>query len=504
MEKIPGKSTPEGTAHYCEARTFNASSLSSRLLGKTGWRVMAIGFGGYRIGEKDPTHEACLSYALKKGCNLIDTASVYYHGGSEKLIGRVVSEGISKGNFNRSQLVIMSKLGYIQGDLLETMKSQQEKGPLFPHIVPYNPSCWHCIHPDFLEDQLQGSLTRLNLDCLDLCLLHNPEYYFKHCLQQKGSISPQEEDNFYHRLRLAFAYLEKKVQEQKIQFYGISSNSLKIYSSPSTGTLSLKRVLKIAEEVGGENHHCRVAQVPLNLVESEAAICLEEEEGTCPQSLLDYASSQGVSLIAHRPLNALKDSHIIRLHQGAIPSSQEVMGELPTVLEEFAQATHELKLLFPSHASLLAEAEALFHYAYKNFKGIPQWDQWKTFKLHKIRESLKNLNLGPQDQALGQEKEAYLSLFSKVLAFMESYFSYLNTQVTLPLERKLNHFLPESLQEEPLSKKAIWSLACTPGIDAVLCGMRSIDYVNGALDTLRWPSLNGLEILKSLATKEAI
>ena len=37
--------------------------------------------------------------------------------------------------------------------------------------------CWHCLHPEFLQDQLTRSLDRLQLETLDVCLLHNPEYF---------------------------------------------------------------------------------------------------------------------------------------------------------------------------------------------------------------------------------------------------------------------------------------------------------------------------------------
>ena len=32
----------------------------------------------------------------------------------------------------------------------------------------------HCLHPKFLAKQLEDSLERLNLECLDVMYLHNP------------------------------------------------------------------------------------------------------------------------------------------------------------------------------------------------------------------------------------------------------------------------------------------------------------------------------------------
>jgi hypothetical protein len=44
-------------------------------------------------------------------------------------------------------------------------------------LVEYAEGLEHCIHPDFLDDQIGRSLDRLGLDALDGYLLHNPEYY---------------------------------------------------------------------------------------------------------------------------------------------------------------------------------------------------------------------------------------------------------------------------------------------------------------------------------------
>jgi aryl-alcohol dehydrogenase-like predicted oxidoreductase len=51
-----------------------------------------IGFGGYRISSNSKENESALHYAIQCGCNLIDTASNYGNGESEKLIGKVLQK----------------------------------------------------------------------------------------------------------------------------------------------------------------------------------------------------------------------------------------------------------------------------------------------------------------------------------------------------------------------------------------------------------------------------
>ncbi len=60
-------------------------------------------------------------------------------------------------------------------------------------------SC-HCMHPAFLQNQLEESLARLNLKTLDLYYLHNP-------YEAQG---PYNTDNvFFDRLTKAFEFLEQ-------------------------------------------------------------------------------------------------------------------------------------------------------------------------------------------------------------------------------------------------------------------------------------------------------
>jgi len=53
---------------------------------------------------------------------------------------------------------------------------------------------------------------------------------------------------------------------------------------------------------------------------------------------------------------------------------------------------------------------------------------------------------------------------------------------------RLDPFLPPSVREQPLSRKALACLVNTPGVTAVLNGMRTPAYVDDSLAVLGWPS----------------
>jgi len=72
--------------------------MEERPLGKTGFRVSAIGFGAWGIGgglwqgSDDVRSGAALRAALEGGCNFIDTALAYGDGHSERLIARTLKD----------------------------------------------------------------------------------------------------------------------------------------------------------------------------------------------------------------------------------------------------------------------------------------------------------------------------------------------------------------------------------------------------------------------------
>ena len=120
----------------------------------------------------------------------------------------------------------------------------------------------HCLHPKFLEHQLDETLKRLNLECLDVYYLHNP-------YEGQG---PYNTDNvFFDQLAEAFEFLESAVQKGKIRGYGIASYScFRVKPSESKLHLSVQKVHQLAQKVGGAEHHFRYVQVPINIMMPEA------------------------------------------------------------------------------------------------------------------------------------------------------------------------------------------------------------------------------------------
>ena len=253
-----------------------------------------VGFGSYRISVKSRDHKLALIRALELGCPLIDTSSNYTNGESETLIGEVLSENK---HFNP---IIVTKAGYIQGLNLAIISELNELGLATEDLVDLGEHLKHSIHPDFLKNQIDNSLIRLQKESIDIFLIHNPEYYFK--------TENSSQDEYYKRIEKAFIYLEEEVKNGRIKSYGISSNNFVLPLTHNEVT-NLSKILELAKKIS-INHNFKAIQFPFNLIEIGALEKLGEYGDV---SLLELAQMNGLITMANRPLNAFTNNNLIRL-----------------------------------------------------------------------------------------------------------------------------------------------------------------------------------------------
>ena len=145
-EPLTGRATVAST----RARLERANALPgwSRVLGKTGLHVSALGFGTYRVEDSCEAHLDALRDALVEGgVNLIDTSWNYSVGGAERALGRVLRELVSLGKLEREEVVVVSKVGYLQGELLRDLKLEEEVEPLEGRFARVSSDHWHSIAP---------------------------------------------------------------------------------------------------------------------------------------------------------------------------------------------------------------------------------------------------------------------------------------------------------------------------------------------------------------------
>jgi methylglyoxal reductase len=140
---------------------MTSHALPTRTLGRTGITAPALGIGCWAIGG--PDHNlglpmgwstgadegaaiAGLETSWELGARLYDTADVYGHGTSERLVGRLVDQ------VPRDEIVLSSKVGYFAG------------------------TAEHGFEPRHMRRQLEQSLDNLRTDHLDIYAFHHPNF----------------------------------------------------------------------------------------------------------------------------------------------------------------------------------------------------------------------------------------------------------------------------------------------------------------------------------------
>ena len=508
---ISGKATAQCTQQFATRYpgfTFNP-------LSDTGLIVSQTGFGSYRIEAGNDTHSEALAYALCQGINLIDTSSNYADGRSEELVGLVVGELVGKGELDREELVIVSKVGYLQGENYQLAIERKQKGQPFPNLVKYAQGLDHCIHPDFLEDQLTRSLERLNLDCIDVYLLHNPEYYLSWA-HRVGIPLADARKEYDRRIDLAFAHLEKEVARGRIQYYGISSNTFPAASNDPKFT-SLTKVWEIAEEVEGKlgrglkrmdtdqeeksvksvdpSHHFRVIQMPMNLLETGAVTEKNQPDGT---SVLALARAKELAVLVNRPLNAIKKDSLTRLADELPPSYPTNPGEVSTAV------SHTISLEEQFHHTILPAIDTddvtkkqlqeylavglMLQGRWSSFGTYQNWrDVHGRFLLPRLQNAVNFLTSLPQPPpGLTEWLDDYVDAANEVLAAVGAFYQAQASAEMLVMKGTAVLADPD-WQADTLSQIAIRALRSTAGISSVLVGMRRSAYVDDVLAELASP-----------------
>ena len=471
--RIPGRATTEAT------RKLADKLPGYRDLGTTGLKVSSLGFGSYRVDDETREHEDALRAALDAGVNLIDTSSNYGDGSSERLIGGILRSMVER----RPELVIVSKVGYVQGQSLQIAQARIQMNQPYPEMVEYQQGCWHCIHPDYLNDQLERSLIRLSVETLDVCLLHNPEYFLLDAKQKERTDRTAVQHEFYARVEKAFAYLEEMVAEGRIASYGVSSNGL---GGPENdmSTTTLSQFLEVARKVGGEQHHFKVIQLPFNLLESSAY-----------PHVLREAQEAGLAVLINRPLNAFMQQTLVRLAD--FDYEDEELNFSANVL-----ALQTLEEEFRSTFGPFIQGEGvdlLFRFA-DNLKGvdatlqnIEHWNQLEMARIRPtLREQVQALDQaiqGPPAAAWAEWRERFMAQFRNVMNDLEEIALRRSQDLSDSVRELFEPFIPEEHRDATTSKLALWVYASTPGITAVLVGMRQTEYVADVMPIQAWPRI---------------
>ncbi len=211
-----------------QTRKLGYSDLDLTTIGLGTW---AMGGGNWKFGwgpQDDEDSIKAIHAGFEQGINWIDTAAIYGHGHAEKVVGKAI-KGI------RDSLIIATKCGRVwKGDSREIGKS---------------------LRADSIRLEVENSLTRLDIEVIDLYQIHWPE--------------PDEQ------IEEGWATIADLIKEGKIRYGGVSNFNLD----------QLKRAQAI--------HPISSLQPPYNMLRRE----IEDD-------IITYCDTNKIGIIAYSPMQA--------------------------------------------------------------------------------------------------------------------------------------------------------------------------------------------------------
>jgi aryl-alcohol dehydrogenase-like predicted oxidoreductase len=410
-------------------------------------QLSRVGIGTYRMSKNNPSHYQALYKAITNGCNLIDTASNYENGDSEKLIGEVIK------NAERNSLFIISKAGYISHDnfkLFNNLKGTNHRKDLIDISEDFK----HSINPDYLNFQISISLNRLNTNYLDGFLLHSPEYYFE---KFDKAI---DETEYYNRIGRAFEFLEHKVREGIIRYYGVSSNVMTVNKKPKS--TNFEKLLEISNKVSKDNHF-KIIQFPFNLCEVDSI----NDLNTNGNSLIKEANKNKITIIGNRPFNANYNNDVLRLSISDV-TKQYFDETLSTLIKDNLLNTLKIQLTDVNEQKKISDFP-IIDYIFINWRYLKSEDSLNKLFFSKL---LPFINLLYKQQIPEKVNSAFFDFYN----VSKEYVSLNNNAQVLQLledlgEKKLITNNQDSFHVNLCNKYL------SQGLDHVLIGMRKTEYV---------------------------
>ncbi len=364
----PGWATTEGTAIY--RKRFEAKLPTDHFREQQGLRLSSIGIGTY-LGDHDSATDELYRQAVVRtaelGSNVIDSAINYRFQRSERSIGAALKQLAAEG-IGRSEIIIATKGGFIPFDSSppRDIRSYFTETFVKPGIANFSDvvaGC-HCMSPSYLLNQLDCSRKNLDVECIDIYYVHNPE----------TQLAEASRGEFHERLLKTFEALEGAVSAGKIRMYGTATWNGYRNDPEAKDYLSLAEVVGIAQKAGGEGHHFKVIQLPFNLAMPEALTKRNQEVNGEKLSTLEAAQALGITVMCSASILQGQLSHNL----------PPVVGEVFAGLETDGQRSLQFVRSTPGAAVALVGMKQISHVE-ENLKvaevpPVPREQYAKLFK----------------------------------------------------------------------------------------------------------------------------
>jgi aryl-alcohol dehydrogenase-like predicted oxidoreductase len=319
--------TEAGTQRFADRHGHDKAADAYGLFGQL--RLSSIGLGTYLGPSTDAADEAYVHAVIdgiRRGINVIDTASNYRCQRSERAVGKALRHLLESGEVYRSEILVTSKAGFVP---FEGCPPPDVSGYIRAVTVERGlcldselmAGC-HCMAGDYLTATLDQSRANLGLETIDAYFVHNPE----------TQLQMLDRAVFRERLRDAFTALEAAADRGWIRVYGLATWSGVRAKPHERDYISLEDAVQVAQEVAGPRHRFKALQVPVNLAMPEAHLAANQIVRGQAMTVLQAAERLGLMVFASSPLHQGK---LIRRQPAHVPdlaSEHPTAGLPPTLL----------------------------------------------------------------------------------------------------------------------------------------------------------------------------
>ena len=186
--------------------------LAKRRLGSTDIEVSTLGVGGTGFGNMyeaitDEQSTAVVQRAIESGLNYFDTAPLYGQGLSETRLGRAFQ------TVPRDSFFVSSKVGW----RLQPLAAGEDVTALFPGSRKAKIEMDYSVQG--IRDSIEGSLERLQLDHIDILLMHDPDEG-----QSTGEAFEDKYNHFEEAMENAFPILSDMRDQGLVKAIGLGMN----------------------------------------------------------------------------------------------------------------------------------------------------------------------------------------------------------------------------------------------------------------------------------------
>ena len=321
--RIVGQATQIGTQKYRQRHFSDCAPGHFREV--NGLVFSSFGIGTY-LGQPDEQTDTLVTNAtvsvVRSGLNLIDTAINYRYMHGEWSVRAALSRLLSEQIVSREELILCTKGGFIpHPDRVDWFSQEYANNGNFSISASDLVAGCHCMHPEYLHDQLNRSLDNLGVETIDIYYIHNPE-------TQLSQISTEV---FYQRLYQAFEVMEAAVKAGKIRAYGLATWSGFRVPPTEPNYIDLAYAKALASQAAGDSTDSfQFIQLPLNAAMTEALVKPTQKVRFQLIPALEAACHLGIAAIASASLGQTQAL-------GKIPASMtSSLSEL--VLTEAQQA----------------------------------------------------------------------------------------------------------------------------------------------------------------------